>query len=101
MDKTVDTKVILKTIDETGSLNSLEFSETHKIDHELVKGALNSLLLKNYVVLKKEVLDKWILAKDGLTALKEGTTEYKIWAKLADGPVSKDALSVSNLIYKE
>lgn len=95
MQNTVDNKVILKTVNEAGSVNSLEFAETHNINHELVKGALNSLNIKNYLELKKEVQDSWVLTTDAKNALTNGTTEYNIWAKLADGPVSQADLAVS------
>ena len=40
---------ILKYIDEKGSLDSEVFSKENKLDHEVVKAALNSLLIKFYV----------------------------------------------------
>ena len=95
MQPSVDNSLILKSIDENGSLNSLRFSELHKLDHEIVKGALNSLALKNYVELSKEVEEGWILDKDGEKAVAEGTIEYRIWEKLSAGPVSQAQLTVS------
>jgi PheRS DNA binding domain 1 len=76
---TVDIKAILKTIDVEGSFNSLTYATNTNIDHELVKGALNSLLLKNYVTLEVKVQDSWVLTEEGTKALTNGTIEYRIW----------------------
>lgn len=86
---------ILKALNEAGTLNSLDYSTSNKLGHEEVKGALNSLLLKEYVVIENFAEDKWSLTTDGEDAVNNGTVEYRIFQSLAEGPKSKDDLEVN------
>lgn len=85
---------ILSQIDQQGQLNSFEFSTGEGVDHEKVKGNLSSLALKEYVELKRETTERWVLSKDGKSVVEDGTVEYKIYSRLADGPVAADVLKV-------
>ena len=85
---------ILKIIDDNDSVNSHAFATDNNHDHEKVKGALNSLALKDYVVLKKEQNTRWSLTKEGQRAADNGTTEYQIFQELAEGVKAKADLQV-------
>ena len=85
---------ILKYINEKDGLDSDVFAKENKLDHEVVKAALNSLLIKFYVQIKNQTEDKYILSKDGEEAATNGTLEFQAYMALEDGPVLKDDLDV-------
>lgn len=85
---------ILSQIDQQGQLNSFEFANAEGIDHEKVKGSLNSLALKEYVEIKRETIQRWILTKDGEDVIENGTVGFRIHSRLADGPVASADLKV-------
>lgn len=61
--------------------------------HEEVKGALNSLMLREYVTMTNKTEERFELLPDGQDVMDNGSLEYRIFQELADGPVSKDDLA--------
>lgn len=74
---------ILKCLAEESSVNSYEFSHRANIDHQVIVGAIKSLLVLGEVIDAQQLqTDNWELTVEGQDVVSNGSYEARLWGEV-------------------
>ena len=87
-------ELILKELSlSSGSIKSSDFASKHKLEAQEVVGAIKSLeSLEEYIETEIVSSKKWILSKEGLKVMQEGSHEWVVYTNVPSNGISKQDL---------
>lgn len=82
---------VLKIVDEKGTVNTLELSQSSGVEHQTVVGLVKSLEVSQMLAVedKPREIDSWVLTAEGEQYAADGTLEYRIFLDVSAEGVPK------------